>query len=95
MKKALALSLVAALTGLACASIRVVSESKKGGEIVLEGSRESAMGKAREQMSRVCGAPTAYEIVEEGELGFNAEAGPGQNPHEWHVHYECTDGGPQ
>ena len=78
---------------LACASYRVVSESKKGGEIILEGARESAMGKARSEMSRACGAANAYEIVEEGELGFNADAGLGHDPHEWHVHFECTDAG--
>ena len=91
MKKVLSLL---ALLVVSCASIRVLSASRQGGEIVLEGPRESAMGKARDEMARVCGAPNAYEIVEEGELGFNAEAGPGQNPREWHVHYECTDGGP-
>ena len=88
MKKVL---LLVALGG--CASIRVISETKQGGEIVLNGPRESAMGKARTEMAHVCGTPDSYEIVEEGELGFNAEAGPGQDPKEWHVHYECTDGG--
>ena len=81
------------LVFLGCASIRIVSATKQGGEIVLEGPRESAMGKARTEMTRVCGAPDRYEIVEEGELGFGGEAGPGQDPKEWHVHYECTDGG--
>ena len=90
MKKALVLL---GMLAVSCASIRVISESKQGGEIALEGSRESAMSKARDEMARACGAPNAYEIVEEGEVGFNAEAGAGQNPKEWHVHYECTDGG--
>ena len=87
MKKALPFLVLLA----ACASIRVISATKQGGEIVLDGPRESAMGKAREEMARNCGAANAYEIVEEGELGFNAEAGASQNPREWHVHYECTD----
>jgi hypothetical protein len=73
-----------------CASIRVISATKQGGEVVLEGPRESAMSKARDEMTRVCGSPKGYEIVEEGEIGFNAEAGPKQDPKEWHVHYECT-----
>jgi hypothetical protein len=90
MKKSLFLLAVAVA---ACASIRVVSGTKQGGEIVLVGPRESAMGKAREEMARVCGAPNAYEVVEEGEIGFNADAGPNQDPKEWHVHYECTDAG--
>ena len=74
---------------LACASIRVVSATKQGGEIALVGARESAMEKARAQMARSCGAPNAYEVVEEGEVGFGSDASPNQDPKEWHVHYEC------
>ncbi len=47
------------------------------------------MEKARDEMARTCGSPTAYEIVEEGEVGFGAEAGTEQDPKEWRVHYEC------
>jgi hypothetical protein len=80
----------------ACASIRVVSATKQGGELALIGSRESAMEKARDEMARTCGSPTAYEIVEEGEVGFQNDAG-GQDPKEWRVHYECrtADAGAQ
>jgi hypothetical protein len=83
-----------AVFAAACASIRVVSATHQGGEIALIGPRESAMSKARDEMAHACGAPNAYEVVEEGEIGFNADAGPKQDPKEWHVHYECkTDGG--
>jgi hypothetical protein len=79
----------------ACGStIRVVSTTKQGGEIVLEGSRESAMGKAREQMARACGGEKAYEIVEEGEASsLEKPAGEVKDPHEWRVRYECKAAG--
>ncbi len=89
MKKpsaAVASLLVASLC--ACASIRVVSATKQGGEIALLGSRESAMDKARDEMAHTCGGANAYEIVEEGEVGFQADAS-NADPKEWHIHYEC------
>jgi hypothetical protein len=73
----------------ACASIRVVSGTAQGGEIALLGPREGAMAKARDEMARTCGAANAYEIVEEGEIGFGSDAGANQDPKEWHIHYEC------
>ncbi len=74
-----------------CASIRVVTEAKTGGEIALQGSRESAMGKAREQMARVCGGEKNYEVTEEGEVGYGGAPVPqGTDPHEWRVHYTCN-----
>ena len=89
MKKTLCL--VALMT--ACASIRVLSATKQGGEIALEGSRESAMSKARDEMARNCGGEKAYEIVEEGEVGFESDAAVA-NPKEWHVKYECKKAAP-
>ena len=84
-----ALVLLVCLT--ACGGgIRVVSATKQGGEIALEGSKESAMGKAREQMARACGGEKAYEIVEEGEASsFEKPAGEVKDPKEWRVRYEC------
>ncbi len=74
----------------------VVSATKQGGEMALEGSRESAMGKAREQMSRACGGEKNYEIVEEGEASsFEKPTGPVKDPHEWRVRYECKAAGAQ
>ncbi len=71
-------------------TIRVVATTKQGGEIALDGSRESAMGKAREQMARACGGEKAYEIVEEGEASsFEKPAGQVNDPKEWRVRYEC------
>ncbi len=71
-------------------SIRVMATTPKGGEIAFEGSKESAMAKAREQMARACGGEKAYEIVEEGEAStLDKPAGEVKDPHEWRVRYEC------
>jgi len=79
----------AALAGCA-AGFHVVSETKTGGELALEGSRESAMEKARVEMSRVCGGDKSYDVVEEGEVGYGGAPVPaGTDPHEWRVHYAC------
>ncbi len=70
--------------------IRVVATTPQGGEIAFEGSKESAMGKAREQMARACGGEKAYEIVEEGEASsLEKPAGVVKDPKEWRVRYEC------
>ncbi len=73
MKKAipflLALGSVIGLSAqLGCSGIRVVRESKTGGEIALLGGREGAMEKANAEMARKCGGPGTYEIVEQGEV---------------------------
>ena len=71
----------------------MLSATKQGGEIALEGSRESAMSKAREEMARVCGGEKSYEVTEEGEIGYGGAPVPkGTDPHEWHVHYACNSG---
>jgi hypothetical protein len=76
---------------VSCTSIRVVTETKTGGEIALGGARESAMTKAREEMARACGGERAYEITDEGEIGYGGAPVPaGTDPHEWHVHFTCN-----
>ena len=88
MKSGLLLSFV--FSAGCSAGIRVVQEAKAGGEIALQGSRESAMPKARDEMARVCGGPTAYEIVEEGEAStFDKPTQPVPDPKEWRVRFEC------
>jgi len=92
MKKALPM-LVALVIGCV-GSFRVIATTPKGGEIALEGSRESAMAKAREEISKKCGGDKAYEIVEEGEAStFDKPAGEVKDPHEWRVRYECKGAG--
>ncbi len=78
-------------TTVACGGgIRVVATTPQGGEIAFEGSKESAMGKAREQMAKACGGEKAYEIVEEGEASsLEKPAGEVKDPKEWRVRYEC------
>lgn len=92
MRKSLVL--LVCLTACAGGTIRVVSATKQGGEIAFEGSKESAMSKAREQMARACGGEKAYEIVEEGEASsLEKPAGTVKDPHEWRVRYECKAAG--
>ncbi len=62
------LAAVGAALAVGCSGIRVVRESKYGGEIALFGSREDAMVKARQEMAATCGGPQNYEVVEEGEV---------------------------
>lgn len=72
-----------------------MTETKTGGEIALEGSRESAMTKAREEMSRACGGDKSYEITDEGEVGYGGAVVPkGVDPHEWRVHFTCNSATP-
>jgi hypothetical protein len=71
-------------------SFRLLATTPKGGEIALDGSRESAMAKAREEFAKKCGGDKSYEIVEEGEAStFDKPAGGVKDPHEWRVRYEC------
>lgn len=88
MQKALP---IFALLVIGCGgSFRVLATTPKGGEIALEGSRESAMAKAREEIAKKCGGDKRYEIVEEGEAStFDKPAGEVKDPHEWRVRYEC------
>ena len=68
----------------------MVGATPKGGEMALEGSRESAMAHAREEIAKKCGGEKAYEIVEEGEASsFEKPAGEVKDPHEWRVRFEC------
>jgi hypothetical protein len=77
------------------AGIRVVQTTKTGGEIALEGSRESAMPKAREQMARVCGGVNAYEVTDEGEAStFDKPTPPVTDPREWRIRYRCKTASP-
>ena len=73
--------LLVVLTG--CGSIRVVSEAKSGGTIVLEGSHGSARPKAEEYMRKQC--PTGYEVVEEGDT-----VGDSDDSREWRIAYRCN-----
>lgn len=73
--------LLVVLTG--CGSIRVVSEAKSGGTIVLEGSHGSARSKAEEYMRKQC--PTGYEVVEEGDT-----VGDSDDSREWRIAYRCN-----
>ncbi len=84
-------SLVLLVWTTACGGgIRVVATTPQGGEIAFEGSKESAMAKAREQMAKACGGDRAYEIVEEGEASsLEKPAGQVKDPKEWRVRYEC------
>jgi len=88
MQKALS---ILALLIIGCGGgFRVVATTPKGGELALEGSRESAMAKAREEIAKKCGGEKNYEIVEEGEAStFDKPAGEVKDPHEWRVRYEC------
>jgi hypothetical protein len=69
------------LTG--CGSIRVVSEAKSGGTLVLSGAQGSARSKAEDYMRRHC--PTGYEVVEEGDT-----AGDTDDSREWRIAYRCN-----
>jgi hypothetical protein len=89
------IALVLALTvTVGCGGgFHVVSATKEGGEIALEGSKESAMEKAREEIAKRCGGAKAYEIVEEGEAStMEKHVGVVKDPHEWRVRWECKAG---
>ena len=66
-----------------CGSIRVVSEAKSGGTIVLQGSQGAARAKAEEYMRKQC--PGGYEVVEEGDT-----AGDSDDSREWRIAYRCN-----
>lgn len=70
-----------AVTG--CGSIRVVSEARSGGTIVLQGAHDRAREKAEEYMRRQC--PAGYEVVEEGDT-----AGDSDDSREWRIAYRCN-----
>lgn len=61
------LTLAAALLG-GCPGVRVVKETRAGGELALLGPRDGAMEKARQVMAGRCGGSDSYEIVEQGEV---------------------------
>ena len=63
--------------------IRVVSEAKSGGTIVLQGSQGAARSKAEEYMRKQC--PSGYEVVEEGD-----SAGDSDDSREWRIAYRCN-----
>lgn len=79
-KYPLLLTVLLVLTG--CGSIRVVSEAKSGGTVVLEGAHGAAREKAEEYMRQQC--PTGYEVVEEGDT-----AGDSDDAREWRIAYRC------
>ena len=85
METKLKLLLVTVLLVLAtgCGSIRVVSEAKSGGTIVLTGAQSAARSKAEEYMRKQC--PGGYEVVEEGDT-----AGDSDDTREWRIAYRCT-----
>lgn len=73
--------LLTVVTG--CGSIRVVSEAKSGGTLVLEGSHNASRRKAEEYMRKQC--PGGYEVVEEGDT-----VGDDADQREWRIAYRCT-----
>jgi hypothetical protein len=66
-----------------CGSIRVISEAKSGGTLVLEGSHDRAHEKAEEYMRKQC--PNGYEVVEEGDT-----AGDTDEDRQWRIAYRCN-----
>jgi hypothetical protein len=66
-----------------CGSIRVISEAKSGGTLVLQGSHDSAHEKAEEYMRKQC--PNGYEVVEEGDT-----AGDTDEDRQWRIAYRCN-----
>ncbi len=76
----LLLALLLMVTG--CGSIRVVSEAKTGGTLVLDGTHEASRHKAEEYMRKQC--PGGYEVVEEGDT-----VGDSDQSREWRIAYRC------
>ena len=76
-------SLLLVLTTAGCGSIRVVSEARSGGTIVLQGAQGAARAKAEEYMRKQC--PSGYEVVEEGD-----SAGDSDDTREWRIAYRCN-----
>ena len=76
-------ALLLVLTMAGCGSIRVVSEAKSGGTIVLQGAQNAARAKAEEYMRKQC--PAGYEVVEEGD-----SVGDSDDSREWRIAYRCN-----
>jgi hypothetical protein len=73
--------------GSAAGSPKILSRTKDGGVIQLEGDRPTAMEAANKAMNDHCGAGN-YVITQEGEEA-DADAGP-----VWRVHYQCQGAAP-
>jgi hypothetical protein len=81
--KLLAFMLLLATALAGCGSIRVVSEAKTGGTIVLTGAQGAARSKAEDYMRKQC--PGGYEVVEEGDT-----VGDTDDSREWRIAYRCN-----
>jgi len=72
-----------AVLATGCGSIRVVSEARSGGTIVLDGAHGASRAKAEKYMRQQC--PAGYEVVEEGDT-----VGDSDDTREWRIAYRCN-----